>query len=191
MSERTKEKWRIAHYITSTITNVLVGVFVLAVLISLLSQLAKAAEPQRWPGPYAAQLVAVLDGDTQRFAVRGQCPFGCVNGRIDLRLADIDTPETRLCRRVTTKRAARRASCELCPSAVRRAKLAKFYAKRFLGRGPARLVNMRPGKYYGRAVGDVEVYHKGRWLSLRAALLRLGHGVSYDGTTKAKDWCAG
>ncbi|MEM9734201.1 MAG: hypothetical protein AAF903_12075 [Pseudomonadota bacterium] len=191
MNDRIKEKWRIAHYITGTFASVLVIILITAVLISLLSQLAKAAEAERWLGPYAAELVTVLDGDTQRFAVPRRCPFGCVNGRIDLRLADIDTPETRLCRRVTTKRAARRASCELCPSAVRRAKLAKFYAKRFLSRGPVRLVRLRPGKYYGRAVGDVEVYHKGQWLSLRVALLRLGHGVAYDGATKVKDWCAG
>ena len=93
----------------------MVAVLVVAVL--------RPASAETWPGPYAATVVKVTDGDTVvvRFA-EGPCERGpCVASVWSIRIAGIDTPEKKLCRdwqalpaRLPTMSPARRTKAQSC-----------------------------------------------------------------------------
>lgn len=165
-----------------------------------------SAETMHWPGPYAASLVKVADGDTVvvRFA-EGPCERGPCAGSIwSIRIAGIDTPEKRLCRnwqtlaeRLPTLTPAQRTklqSCAWCPAEKQAATEAKAYATKLLGAHPIRVSGLVRDPYWGRLVGSVELDAGGEWRSLADVMIEVGHATAYDpGAThsyaKAKPWC--
>lgn len=167
-----------------------IRILCLAVLMIAATTTAQARETKvKWPGPFAVTVVEVRDGDSVLVAVRGNCPFGCerVDRRnlITIRLSGIDTGETRACRRSVTP------SCAACLAELTAGIAAKARAMELFDGSAVRVVALKPDKYRGRVVGDMQVLRDGRWQSVGSALLDEGHAVAYDGGRKAKPWCSG
>jgi endonuclease YncB( thermonuclease family) len=117
-------------------------------------------------GPYAAEVVRVIDGDTVELDV-ALWP-GLVQ-RIHLRLDGVDTPEKRgapLCEKILARRASE-------------------FTLRFFRLGGTVLVSgVRLGKYAGRVLGRIAVDGK----DLGEALVAAGLGRPYAGA-KRESWC--
>jgi len=190
----------------------------LALLVSAV--LAAVAEPSRattatpspatqsrvWPGPFAVTLVAVQDGDTVTVKFQeGPCGRGPCAGSIwSIRVAGIDTPESRLCKRwrelpglldhISPRERTRMQSCAWCPAEVEAVKSLKTYVGKVLARHPIRVEGLRRDPYWGRLVGSIEIdAGGGDWRSLAAALRDTGLVEDYDpavsGYAKSKPWC--
>lgn len=118
------------------------------------------------PGPVAAEVVKVIDGDTLDVLARvwlGQTVH------VRVRLDGIDTPELR-------------GRCE--GERVRAREARSWLVSQLAGRSVA-LRQVRFGKYAGRVVARVEL-EDGQDLS--TMLLRAGLARAYDGRKRA-DWC--
>ncbi len=125
---------------------------------------ARAAEVL--PGPVAADVLKVIDGDTLDVSARvwlGQTVH------IRVRLDGVDTPELR----------------GRCAGERARAQEARSWLVRQLAGRSIALRQVRLGKYAGRVVARVELDY-GQDLSV--LLLRTGLARPYDGRTRA-DWC--
>jgi len=120
-------------------------------------------------GPYQAQVVRVVDGDTVKLDV---AIWPGVTQQINLRLSGVNTPETRG-KDVT--------DCE-----KRAAQEATTFTQRWLrGVATVTVTDVKLGKYAGRALGQIEAPGKG---DLAKALISSGHGRPYHGG-KRQPWC--
>ncbi len=119
-------------------------------------------------GPYAAQVVRVIDGDTVEVDVR--IWPGLVQ-RIRLRLEGVNTPE---------KRGKGVSICE-----KKGAQQATAFTRRFLSQGVRVAVSgVKPGKYAGRMLGRIAVNGK----DLGKALITASLAKPYAGG-KRESWC--
>ncbi len=123
------------------------------------------------PGPVAAQVLRVIDGDT--IEVRAAVWVGQVV-TTHVRLAAVDAPELRA----------------RCSEEREKALAARAFVEQWLGASgdlPVRvqLSSVRYGKYAGRVVADVAA-QDGR--DLGVALLRAGHARPYGGGRR-EGWC--
>lgn len=107
----------------------------------------------------------------------------------NIRIAGIDTPETRPTRAGRTEASLQREK--------ERAAAATEFLKQFLleNNGDANAIgfvihNPQPDKYAGRVVADVMCVKDGMFISVAEALLEAGHAAVYDGGTKTHDWGA-
>ena len=107
----------------------------------------------------------------------------------DIRIAGIDTPETRPTRAGRTEASLQREK--------KRAAAATKFLKQFLleNNEDANTIGFvvhdpQPDKYAGRVVADVLCVKDGLFIDVAAALLDAGHAVVYDGGTKTYDWGA-
>ena len=118
------------------------------------------------PGPIAAEVIRVVDGDT--LALRARIWIG-MDIVVNARIRGIDAPELR--GRCATEKALARSA---------RAYLASLAAD-----GRVRLAGIENDKYAGRVLADV-VTENG--VDLRAAMLESGLARPYDGGARAP-WC--
>ena len=116
-------------------------------------------------GPYQANVIKVIDGDTLKLDV---ALWPGLTQQISLRLNGVDTPEKR--------------GSPPCEKAL--AKKATEFTRQFVSSGTVIVSNVKLGKYAGRALGSVEVGSK----DLAEALIQAGHGRAYDGG-KRGSWC--
>ena len=107
----------------------------------------------------------------------------------DIRIAGIDTPETRPLRAGRTEASLQREK--------ERAAAATDFLKQFIlenseDDGTLGLViqNPQPDKYAGRIVADVICVKDNVFVNAAEALLAAGHAVAYTGGTKTYDWGA-
>ncbi len=118
-------------------------------------------------GPYTAEVVRVIDGDTIELRVH---LWPGLEKDIKLRLDGVNTPETH-----------RAPECE-----KRLGRQAAEFARRFIGESKmVKVSGVRLGKYAGRALGKIEVPGKG---DLGAALLAAGLAKEYHGGRRGR-WC--
>ena len=138
-----------------------------------------------WPGPFAVEQIYVRDGDTVDVTFKeGPCGAGpCAGQELAIRLAGIDTAELKMCGgRVQP-------SCAACPAEVAAARMARNQVIYWLNGAQLRVANIRPDKYSGRVIGDLQVLRDGVWQSTSQMLLASGHAVLYSGGKKTKPWC--
>lgn len=117
-------------------------------------------------GPYPAEVLRVIDGDTLEVRV-STWPGQQVVTKV--RLRGIDTPE-------------RRARCEAERALAERATKA---LSGLVGTGPVVLSAVGPDKYFGRVVADVALSNGG---DAGVALRAQGLARTYAGRTR-QDWC--
>lgn len=146
---------------------------VLSVVCFLMSAslLHPAQAKQVLPGPFAFELIEVIDGDTFRARVHiwlGQTVT------VKVRLKGVDTPEMN----------------GKCAAEKKLARRAKAFAENWLAENPVQLTNVHYGTYAGRVLATAQInpaMEKGG-KSLSAALLSENLAKPYKGR-KAK-WCA-
>ncbi|WP_335989539.1 thermonuclease family protein [Pseudoalteromonas sp. CH_XMU1449-3] len=114
-----------------------------------------------------SEVTSIYDGDTFRANIKGL--HSLIGERISIRVAGIDTPEIR-------------GKCKKEKDLARRAK--KVTVEMLRSGKVIELRNTKRGKYF-RIVADVFVDDK----KLSDTLIASDLAVSYDGGTKAKDWC--
>ena len=128
-------------------------------------------------GPYHAQLVRLIDGDTFIALIRVS---PTVFIRKSVRISGIDTPETR------------RAKCEEERNAGNRAKqLVKYMMETANARATStklKLYDLKLGKYAGRILAKVEVKLEGTWINVGDYLIDEKLALPYNGGKKS-DWC--
>lgn len=120
-------------------------------------------------GPYAAQVMEVLDGDTVRMRVSiwiGQDITTLV------RIRGIDTPE-------------RSSKCLL---EREKAGLATDYLEHTLSGKTVTLHNIGQGKYAGRIVADINIHEGEKSVSIYDMMIKQDYVRSYDGG-KRTGWC--
>jgi endonuclease YncB( thermonuclease family) len=107
----------------------------------------------------------------------------------DIRIAGIDTPETRPTRAGRTETSLQREKA--------RAAAATDFLKQLIlensgddGTLGFVIQNPQPDKYAGRTVADVICFKDDVSINVAEALLEAGHAVVYDGGTKTHDWGA-
>ena len=125
------------------------------------------AERERIPGPIAARVISVVDGDTLR--VRARIWLG-QEVETAVRLDGVDAPELR----------------GACPRERELARRARDYLKVRLTLGQVILRDIRFGKYAGRVVARVSAPDG---TDLSAMLIAAALGQSYNGRRRAT-WCA-
>ena len=118
------------------------------------------------PGPVAATVDRVVDGDT--FAVTVRIWLG-QDVHVLVRVRGIDTPELR----------------GRCADEKRQARRAASNAAEVLGEGAVTLTRIEGDKYSGRVLADV-LLSDGR--DLAAVMLATGTARRYDGSAR-KGWC--
>jgi len=119
-------------------------------------------------GPYKANVLRVIDGDTVHIEVS---IWPGLSQRTKLRLAGVNTPE---------KRGREISDCE-----KRAGHAATAFTRRFLKKAQSVTVSgIRPGKYAGRMLGSLHVDGK----SLEKALLDSEHARPYHGGRR-QPWC--
>ena len=118
-------------------------------------------------GPYRADVVRVIDGDT----VKMQLAISPgLTKTINIRVDGINTPETRT-----------RDECEKSAGLA-----ATAFVQQWLAAATTITVgNVRDGKYAGRWLGSISADGN----DLAAALITSGHGRPYDGGKRGA-WCA-
>lgn len=130
----------------------------------LVPYVAQAAQTY---GPYNAEVVRIIDGDTVELRV---AIWPNLAQQISLRLDGVNTPEKR--------------RAPACEKAL--AKKATEFTRQFIGDAETiRLYDVRLGKYAGRALGRIEVIGKG---FLGPALIAAGHAREYHGGAR-HPWC--
>ena len=121
---------------------------------------------QAWAyGPYQADLVRVLDGDTVQVDVR---LWPGLAQRINLRVIGIDTPEKRT-----------RNLCE-----KEKGLAATAYAETLLEGAELTIDQIELGKYAGRVLGVLYV----DGVDFGTTMTEAGHARPYDGGTR-QEWC--
>lgn len=128
--------------------------------------LGAAHATERHPGPVAAEVERVVDGDT--LAVRAQIWLG-QDVRVLVRLRGIDAPEKR----------------GRCDAERRMAAAAQQRLRELVGRRTVTLRDISGGKYYGRVLARVSVEGVG---DLSDELLLTGMVRPYRGKRRA-GWC--
>ena len=123
---------------------------------------------EKIPGPVAAQVLSVIDGDT--IIARARIWLG---QRLEtrVRLAGVNTPELR----------------GKCPEERLLARRARDLVRTMIADGDVLLRDIQYGKYAGRVVARVQVRDGG---DLSRALLEAGLGRPYDGGRRLS-WCRG
>jgi endonuclease YncB( thermonuclease family) len=152
---------------------------------------AVAAPSRRALGPFRVEVLAVLDGDTVevRF-MEGPCGrLPCVGQEASIRILNVDAPEAHRCRSRSLARSGG-ASCAACEAEHELGQQALAFTRDLVKGRAARTLNVRPDKYAGRVVADLEVLKDGRWVPVGATLIEAGFAVPYDGRRKNKPWCA-
>lgn len=151
---------------------------------------AEAAPRGHAPGPFRVDVLSVLDGDTVevRFA-EGPCGrLPCIGQEVAIRILNIDAPEAHRCRSSSLARSGGR-NCAACDAEHDLGQQALTFTRDLVKGRAARTLNVRPDKYHGRVVADLEVLKDGGWISVGAELVRSGLAVPYNGRTKLKTWC--
>ncbi|MFM2129700.1 MAG: hypothetical protein RL477_1246 [Pseudomonadota bacterium] len=138
----------------------------LCLLLGLLGLVGSTAAREVLPGPVAAQVLKVLDGDT--LMVRARIWVG-QDIEIRVRIFGIDAPELR----------------GRCEEEKLRARQARDFVRDAVASGRVRLHLIQYDKYAGRVLARVET-ESGR--DLGAALLAAKLARAYDGGTRA-GWC--
>lgn len=164
------------------------GVFPLGV--SSLDFPGAAASARRAPGPFRVEVLAVLDGDTVevRF-MEGPCGrLPCIGQEASIRILNIDAPEAHACRSSSRSRSGG-ASCAACPAEHALGQQALTFTRDLVEGRATRTLNVRPDKFHGRVVAELQVLKDGAWLSVGGALIEAGLAVPYDGRAKTKPWC--
>jgi endonuclease YncB( thermonuclease family) len=165
--------------------------FLVLILLTLWPIAADAAKA-RWPGPFPVELLAVRDGDTVDVRFRdGPCGRAPCPGQETLvRVLGIDAPESHRC---GTSRIGQRSSggqsCASCDEEWRLGKQAATELDDFTRGRAARVGQIRPDKYAGRVLGELEVFADGGWRSAAEHMKLKGLAVAYDGRRKTKPWC--
>ena len=137
------------------------------VCVLFLSPLISAVEAKQvLPGPFAFELVEVIDGDT--FRARVDIWLG-QSVTVKVRLQGVDTPEMN----------------GKCAAEKKLARQAKAFAENWLRKNQAQLTNVHYGTYAGRVLATAQIKNGD---SLSAALLAENLAKPYRGR-RAK-WCA-
>ncbi len=143
-----------------------------AVLLCSEAKAQEKAVTNRFPGPYYATVVRVIDGDT--LDVRVEVWPGLV-AEYAVRVRGIDAPELR------------RVDCEaerLWGEAARD-QVRKLYPE-----GSAiRLENVGRDPFFGRVVADVRRFRSDRWLFLKDELLERRLAVEWTPQMTDVNWC--
>ena len=139
---------------------------VFGILVCMIAVMSSAVALEVLEGPYSAKVLDVIDGDT--LAVRARIWLG-TDVDIKVRLAGVDTPETR----------------SRCPEEVRRARDARQALIAMIGPGDVKLRDVQYGKYAGRIVARV-ITPGGADLS--DSLVSQGHARPYAGGRRSS-WC--
>ena len=144
----------------------------LALLLALAPAEARRKKPV-WPGPYRAEVMAIIDSDTIR-VVASVWPNVQVPALI--RLAGVDTPEK---------------FRPHCAAEKARALAATEFVRGLIAPGDTVwLRNVRLGKYAGRVLARVEFQQAdGSRADLSEVLLKAGWARPYFGGHK-ENWCA-
>lgn len=140
-------------------------------LFALLAlSIATMASPKVFTGPYAAEVIRVVDSDTVELRVF-MWPEQYVT--VAVRILGVDTPEKFQPKCALEKQKALEATAfvtQLLPSGTE-----------------VGLIQVRPDKYGGRVVGDIRLSDGS---TLATQLIGRKLAVPYDGGTKAENWCA-
>lgn len=136
----------------------------LVVFLLLLAGLAGPSGAATTYGPYRAQIVRIIDGDTVEAVVE---LWPSLQARSTVRLRGIDTPELR--------------GSTACERAL--AQRARDYLAT-LALGPAQVDQVEIDKYGGRVVGAVEA----KGVDLASAMKAAGVARAYDGGRR-EPWC--
>ncbi|MFT6557047.1 thermonuclease family protein [Sneathiella sp.] len=152
-------------------------IWLLCVPIFLLMISSAWAKGPEYPGPYSAEVYYITDGDT--FFARVNLWPG-INTDVSIRIRGVDTPESWRPKCDQEKIAGKAATDFLINrfnSPYRGAVLGKPMAK-------VTLINVKLGKYAGRALADV--LHEGE--DVASLIIEKGHGKPYQGG-KRQSWC--
>ncbi|MCT8972369.1 thermonuclease family protein [Microbaculum marinisediminis] len=130
--------------------------------------MATATAAETLPGPVAARVERVVDGDT--IAVTARVWLG-QDVHVLVRVRGIDAPELR----------------GRCAEETRRARAATRRAAAAVAAGPVTLWRISGDKYHGRVLADVRL---GDGRDLAAVMLASGDARPYGGAGR-KGWCSG
>ena len=137
------------------------------ICVLFLSPLMSAVEAKQvLPGPFAFELVEVIDGDT--FRARVDIWLG-QSVTVKVRLKGVDTPEMN----------------GKCAAEKKLARQAKAFAENWLRKNQAQLTNVHYGTYAGRVLATAQITNG---TSLSAALLAQNLAKPYRG--RRAQWCA-
>lgn len=123
-------------------------------------------------GPYAAEVVRIIDGDTLEARVALWPGLIAV---YSIRVRGIDAPEIRGARCEDEREWGLRA----------KAQVERLYPP---GR-PIRLRDVQYDVWSGRVLADVQRFRTDRWLSLSNELLQRGLAVEWDSSRDEVPWC--
>ena len=137
------------------------------ICVLFLSPLMSAVEAKQvLPGPFAFELVEVIDGDT--FRARVDIWLG-QSVTVKVRLKGVDTPEMN----------------GKCAAEKKLARQAKAFAENWLRKNQVQLVNVHYGTYAGRVLATAQIKNGD---NLSAALLAENLAKPYRG--RRAQWCA-
>mgnify|MGYP003345594839 FL=1 len=137
------------------------------ICVLFLSPLISTAQAkQLLPGPFAFELLEVIDGDT--FRARVDIWLG-QSVTVKVRLQGVDTPEMN----------------GKCAAEKKLARQAKAFAENWLKQNQVQLVNVHYGTYAGRVLATAQIKNGD---SLSAALLAENLAKPYRG--RRAQWCA-
>jgi endonuclease YncB( thermonuclease family) len=129
-----------------------------------------APNASAFPGPFAGEIVRVVDGDT--FKARVQVWFG-QEITTSVRVRGFDAPEIK----------------GKCAEESKAAQDATDMLREILASGPVTLHHIGPDKYFGRVVAHVHVTLKdGVETDVAQMMIAAGMGRPYNGGTRAS-WC--
>ena len=135
---------------------------------------ASAPQPEpgtsAFPGPFAGEIMRVIDGDT--FKARVQIWFG-QEITTSVRVRGYDAPEIK----------------GKCAEESKAAQEATGMLREILASGPVTLHNIGPDKYFGRVVASVQVkLSDGHETDVAQMMIAAGMGRPYNGGTRS-GWC--
>ena len=137
------------------------------ICVLFLSPLMSPVEAKQvLPGPFAFELLEVIDGDT--FRARVDIWLG-QSVTVKVRLKGVDTPEMN----------------GKCAAEKKLARQAKAFAENWLRKNQAQLTNVHYGTYAGRVLATAQITNG---TSLSAALLAENLAKPYRG--RRAQWCA-
>jgi len=129
-----------------------------------------APDTSAFPGPFAGEIVRIVDGDT--FKARVQIWFG-QEITTSVRVRGYDAPEIK----------------GKCAEESNAAQEATGMLREILASGPVTLHNIGPDKYFGRVVASVHVKLKdGVDTDVAQMMIAAGMGRPYNGGTRG-GWC--
>lgn len=123
---------------------------------------------------FHATVLKVTDGDTVAVRIAGlPHPYAAIFGTISIRVAGIDTPESR-------KPPAK------CVTEVKRGKQATEFMRAIVKPGDRVTVDYIDRDKYFRLVGNVTLSNERDWA---VAMIEAGHAEPYFGVGKKRNWC--